>query len=162
MCTPYGCAVDASAVTGDAKLPQSSAHLCPSCQATGKKVPIQTVRALAAISLRRVTAQEYRFCQTADCPVVYFSNDGSQTLTVDHVRERVFQKEAHQPDVFVCYCFQYQVGDLSGASQVDYEAIVADIKAGIAADQCACDLRNPQGVCCLGNVMRIIRAQENS
>ncbi len=162
MCTPYGCAVDSSAIPGDTKLPQSSVRLCPSCGATGKKVPIQTVRALAAISLRRVTAQEYRFCQTADCPVVYFSTDDSQTLTVAQVRERVFQKEAHRPDVCVCYCFQYRVGDLNGASQADYKAIVADIKAGIAADQCACDLRNPQGACCLGNVMRIIRARQNS
>jgi hypothetical protein len=31
-------------------------------------------------------------------------------------------------------------------------AIVDDIKAGIKAGQCACDLRNPQGTCCLGNV----------
>lgn len=34
----------------------------------------------------------------------------------------------------------------------------ADITAGIRAGQCACDLRNPQGICCLGNVRRLIGA----
>ena len=32
------------------------------------------------------------------------------------------------------------------------KAIIDDISTGINAGQCACDLRNPQGSCCLGNV----------
>ena len=34
--------------------------------------------------------------------------------------------------------------------------IPSQIMAGIQADQCACDIRNPQGRCCLGNVNRLI------
>ena len=36
-------------------------------------------------------------------------------------------------------------------------AIVDDINTGINAGQCACDLRNPQGSCCLGNVRGLIK-----
>ena len=39
----------------------------------------------------------------------------------------------------------------SGAS-----TIVERIQAGIQAGQCACDIRNPQGHCCLGNVRDLI------
>jgi hypothetical protein len=34
---------------------------------------------------------------------------------------------------------------------------VDDIDTGINTGQCACDLRNPQGSCCLGNVRGLIK-----
>ena len=40
--------------------------------------------------------------------------------------------------------------------------MVDDIHAGINAGQCACDLRNPQGSCCLGNVRGLIKRLEKS
>jgi hypothetical protein len=91
---------------------------------------------------------------------VYFSADGEQTFTVDQVRERVYQKEPEAEDVFVCYCFGHKVGDLRTASPDDRSAIVEDINTGINAGQCACDLRNPQGSCCLGNVRNMIKRLE--
>lgn len=49
------------------------------------------------------------------------------------------------------------VGEIRVASTEERVAILGDINTGIQADQCACDLRNPQGSCCLGNVRRLIR-----
>ena len=135
--------------------PQSA--VCPMCGMRGKAVTLQTVKAQAAISLRRLQLQPFWFCRSAACPVVYFSPVSGQTLTVDQVRERVYQKEPGCPDVLVCYCFQYRVGDIQLVSAAERAAVIADIKAGIAADQCACELRNPQGACCLGNVQRIAK-----
>ncbi|MBO9373121.1 MAG: hypothetical protein J7459_07125 [Chloroflexus sp.] len=135
--------------------PQSA--VCPMCGMRGKAVTLQTVKAQAAISLRRLQLQPFWFCRSAACPVVYFSPVSGQTLTVDQVRERVYQKEPGCPDVLVCYCFQYRVGDIQLVSAAECAAVIADIKAGIAADQCACELRNPQGACCLGNVQRIAK-----
>ena len=48
---------------------------------------------LVSVSLRQVRAVPYRFCAEADCSVVYFSEDGTQTFTKANVRERVYQKE---------------------------------------------------------------------
>lgn len=131
--------------------------LCPACGAMGVSVSIQTVQAMAAISLRWLRPTSYQFCRTPHCPVVYYRVDDAQTLTVDQVRERVYQKETAQSDVFICYCFRYRASDLRQATAAEYEAIIADIRAGIAAGQCACELRNPQGSCCLGNVYRALR-----
>ncbi len=131
--------------------------ICPMCGMRGKAVTLQTVKAQAAISLRQLQLQPFWFCRSPHCPVVYFSLESGQTLTVDQVRERVYQKESDRPDVLVCYCFQYRVGDIQLAPAAERAAVIADIKAGIAADQCACELRNPQGTCCLGNVQQIAK-----
>jgi hypothetical protein len=36
-------------------------------------------------------------------------------------------------------------------------AIAVAINAGIRAGACACDLRNPQGACCLGNARALVK-----
>jgi hypothetical protein len=92
--------------------------------------------------------------------VVYFSADGEQVFTVGQVRERVYQKEPEAEDVFVCYCFHHTVSELRSALPEDRVAIVNDINTGINAGQCACDLCNPQGSCCLGNVRGVIKRLE--
>jgi hypothetical protein len=130
-------------------------HSCPSCRARGKPVQGQTLKALLAVSLREVHETGYLFCRTQECPVAYFSTNGEQTFQKEHIRERVYQKEPESADVFVCYCFQHTVGDIRGAAPEAREAIVEDINTGIQAGQCACDLRNPQGSCCLGNVREL-------
>lgn len=132
-------------------------NACPVCSAKGKPVQGQTIKAHLSVSLRAVQDTEYLFCKTQTCPVVYFSPDGEQTLTLEQVRERVYQKEPDGEDVFACYCFRHTVGEIRAASPELRIAIVDDIHKGINTGQCACDLRNPQGSCCLGNVRELIK-----
>ncbi len=133
---------------------QQSSARCPACQALGKPVQTQTIKALLAISLRAVQHAAYRFCRTPVCPVVYYAEDGPATFTVEQVRERVYQKEPANSNVFVCYCFRHTVGDVAVAE--DKVTLLQEITRGIQAGQCACDLRNPQGSCCLGNVRALV------
>ena len=128
---------------------------CRQCGQTGKPVQGQTVKSLLAISLRATRAVEYRFCSVPDCPVVYFDVGSTQVFGPAQLRERVYQKEPEAADVKICYCFDYRVGEVRGATPARRVAIIADIEAGIQSGQCACDLRNPQGSCCLGNVRRL-------
>jgi len=135
-------------------------NACPECGRTAKAVPGQTVKSLLSVSLRTVREVEYRFCRTQTCPVVYFSPDNGQVFTLEQLQERVYQKEPESDDVFVCYCFRYAVGEIRAASPQSRTAIEDDINAGIDAGQCACDLRNPQGTCCLGNVRGVTKRLE--
>ena len=135
-------------------------NTCPECGKTGKPVQEQTVNAMLSVSLRRVQDMKYLFCRTPTCPVVYFSVDGEQTFTIDQVRERVYQKGPDRADVLICYCFHQTVGDLRASSPEARTAIVDDINTGINAGQCACDLRNPQGSCCLGNIHAMAKRLE--
>ena len=135
-------------------------NTCPECGKTGKHVQGQTIKSFLTVSPRQVQDVQHLFCRTPICTIVYFSADGEQTFTVDQVRERVYQKELDADDVLVCYCFHHTAGELRAASRDEQAAIVADIDTGIHAGQCACDLRNPQGSCCLGNIRGMIKQLE--
>ena len=129
----------------------------PRCGQKGKPVGQQLVKAMLAVSLRRVTSDEYFFCRTENCPVVYYSRDGSGIFAEDDLREVVYQKHPHDPETPICYCFQHKVKELTLASAEEADRVVAEIRAGTSADQCACDIRNPQGSCCLGNVTMVAK-----
>lgn len=102
-------------------------NACPECGKTGKPVQRQTVSAMLSVSLREVQSQQYLFCRTQICPVVYFSVNGEETFIVEQVRERVYQKEPEAQDVMICCCFRHTVGDLHAASSEDRTAIVDNV-----------------------------------
>jgi hypothetical protein len=153
-CSSSGSPVDSRALPASNPAPVT----CPACGAAGKPVQTQTVRALVATSLRAITGERYRFCATAACPVVYFTAQTGQEIITDQLRELVFQKVTAHPAALVCYCFRHTLHDLRTGTEQQRAAILADITAGIQAEHCACDVRNPQGTCCLGNVRRVIAA----
>jgi hypothetical protein len=132
--------------------------VCPDCGQKGKPVLGQTIKALLSVSLNRVRDIDYYFCRTTACNVVYFSSDGNSRFTAGQIRERVYQKEPDQEDVFVCYCFKHTIADILNATPEEFNALLNDINSGINTNNCACDIRNPQGSCCLGNV-RSLRKQ---
>jgi len=89
--------------------------------------------------------------------VVYFNLDGKQLFTQEQVRE--YQKEPAADETQACYCFQHTVREVRAATVEGRAAILADINLGIQAGQCACELRNPQGSCCLGNVRELVKSR---
>jgi hypothetical protein len=108
------------------------------------------------VSLEKVQSGQYFFCRDAECPVVYFHEAGEQVFNVTDIREHVYQKELNNESVLICYCFQFTLGQVREAfEQTKKNRIVESIEAGIQAGQCACDWRNPQGNCCLGNVQAL-------
>jgi hypothetical protein len=92
---------------------------CPACKNKGKRIDTATVKALLLSSLRHVSEKPYYFCSVADCDVVYFDEDGTETFIRKQIRERVYQKEPNSEDVLICYCFQHRVVDV----HTDGEAI---------------------------------------
>lgn len=134
---------------------------CPICGQKGKKVDSITLKAMLKVSLLAWRDTPYLFCRTADCEVVYFSADGTQTFAKEKIRVPVHQKEPDDDTTPVCYCFRHCPGSIraellaTGASTV-----IEAINGGIQTGQCACELRNPQGSCCLGNVSRVVKQIE--
>jgi hypothetical protein len=134
---------------------------CPICNSKGKKVDSITLKAMLNISLLAVRDVPYFFCRTDNCAVVYFSGDGQQSFTKTQVREPVFQKEPQNEDVFVCYCFRHSPATIQAEwLNTGQSTVIAEINAGIKAGQCACEVRNPQGSCCLGNVSKVVKQIE--
>lgn len=136
---------------------QGRSGICPTCGERGKAVDTATVKALLAVPLTAVHAVDYLFCRTVDCPTVYFTVDGESLFSEDSLRERVHQKHPEDDNVFVCYCFRHTPGTIGAEiSRTGGTSVVDAVTAGIRAGQCACDIRNPQGSCCLGNVRAVV------
>lgn len=133
-----------------------TAWRCPRSGSPGTPVGRQTLKALLKGSaLTRLSQCEYRFCPDAHCPVVYFGANGDHFSTED-VRVAVWQKQPFA-DRQMCYCF----GDSEGSIRAEIEACGHSSAAGrirehITAGRCACDIRNPRGSCCLGDVIAAI------
>jgi hypothetical protein len=131
---------------------------CPQCGQKGRGVDTQTVKAMLALTLHKIRATHYYFCSTAECSVVYFSADGEQTFGEDELRERVYQKHPDDEEVLICYCFCYTPRSIREQWQkTGQSTVIETITVGTQTGQCACDIRNPQGVCCLGNVRQLVR-----
>lgn len=140
---------------GPASSPHRIEH-CPVSGAKGSRVAAQTVKALLTPSaLRRLTLVDHRFCPDPGCPVVYFGTDGTTYATED-LRSPVWHKEPFG-DRMVCYCFGESEGAIRTEIEITgYSEAVGRVRAHIAAGRCACEIRNPQGRCCLGDVMAAV------
>lgn len=143
--------------TPQTKPEDSIGKTCPECDADGKRVDTLTVKALLKENaLARLRPIAHRFCAAPACDVVYFDASG-QTFSTRDIRVDVWQKLpfGHR---MVCYCFGENEADLrreieaTGSSEA-----VSRVRAHIEAGRCACEVRNPAGVCCLGDVTRAVK-----
>jgi hypothetical protein len=130
---------------------------CPTNGKAGKPVDTQILKAMLSLPLNVLRNVEYRFCPDPACLTVYYSADGRQVFGEADLRERVYQKHPQDADVCVCYCFRHTVREV----MADGKRVVSEINQGIRNGQCACDIRNPQGSCCLGNVNAIVKQSHN-
>jgi len=130
---------------------------CPVCGQPGKLVETKTLKhTVQPCHLERVNPPGFLFCRSADCDVVYFHPDGD-CLRKPDVRPRVGLKETEDP-VPLCYCFGFTevmaVEEIWATGKCTIpQRITAEVKAG----NCACEIRNPQASCCLGNVTAAVK-----
>jgi hypothetical protein len=131
---------------------------CPVCQEKGKGVLLITLKAmLKPDALETIeTESSYVFCSNPACEVVYFSDE--QTYGKDTLKVPVFQKD-HALDVPVCYCFGWTRERLIQAVKYNQHPI-DHIRHHIQANRCGCEVNNPQGACCLGNVSTFLRTRQ--
>jgi hypothetical protein len=132
-----------------------------SCPVTGrrsKQVDLLTVRSLVRQLQLGTPPTAYYFCDDPACDVVYFpSNPHAPIFRRADLSVRVGVKEKDDP-IPVCYCFGYTRQDIwdeirkTGKSKVAKQ-ITAEVKAG----NCACEVKNPSGKCCLGGVTRAVQ-----
>lgn len=131
---------------------------CPTCGEKGKQVGLDTLKSMLAISLHHIRPVGYRFCRNQACDVVYFSLDGEHIFSEGDLRVAVYQKRPNDDDVFVCYCFSHTPGSIRAEiEQTGQSTVVETVTQGTQSGECACEIRNPQGSCCLGNVSAVVK-----
>jgi len=132
-------------------LPQSSLGFCPACGEKGKAVAILTVKSLVRDHTRVSASASFSFCRTAACDVVYFSSE--TTFRKPDIKVRVGIKETEDP-VPLCYCFDYTRDDVfRDIGAIGSTSLPDRIKTEVQAGFCACEVRNPSGSCCLGDIV---------
>ena len=130
---------------------------CTGCATTGVLVDLPTVKSLLIPpALARLNSAVFYFCADPHCPTVYFAADGQRFVTAD-IRVRVWQKEP-SGDRTICYCFGENERDIRAEVARDgASGAVTRVREHIAAHRCACDIRNPRGACCLGDVAAAVK-----
>ncbi|WP_256678082.1 putative iron-sulfur cluster-binding metallochaperone [Fischerella major] len=97
----------------------------------------------------------YFFCNSTDCPVVYFNEQG-QTFITNELKVPVYQKDEGL-QVPVCYCFNWTRDRiLQQMQQTNHSTPESSIRTHIQAGRCGCQVNNPQGSCCLANIRAFI------
>ena len=122
---------------------------CPACGCRGQSVESSTVAALVAGLLP--ARQAFWLCRDRDCEVVYFGDAAASVLVSDLRFLPAFKSES--PEALVCYCFLHARSEIESELRHDGISTLADrIAVKVKAGECACEVRNPSGRCCLGEV----------
>lgn len=147
------------------------ASVCPVSNHKGKAVKLITLKSLLIPKklAELDPTQDFYFCKDVTCDVVYFSQN--QHFTKEDLKVKVYQKESSDTvsntasntdtvsnTVPICYCFGWTTKSIQESA--DAKAISASISEHIQANRCACEINNPQGSCCLGNINTEIKQAE--
>jgi len=131
---------------------------CPANGARSKQVDMLTVRSLVRHLPLGMPATQYYFCEARDCDMVYFASDvRAPIFRRGNLLVRVGAKE-ESDRAQVCYCFGFTRDDIENEITETGRSTVADrITAEVKAGNCACEVKNPSGKCCLGDVTRVVQ-----
>jgi len=131
---------------------------CTECK--GKATPVSRKTVLLMLKshlLEQAMLGSYSFCAASDCDVVYFEKQGGHSFATDDLRIRVGVKVKIDP-IPVCYCFGFDESHIrEEISTLGETTVPAKISKLIREGLCACDTRNPAGVCCLGEINRTVK-----
>ena len=139
--------------------------VCPGNGKVCKPVPRITVESLIRPEHKHsLAATPYYFCDSPDCDIVYVPACAEPVIAKNALRVRVGIKEKVDP-IPLCYCFGFDkgaiFGDIRSKGTTDIPKIITQrIKAG----ECRCEVTNPSGNCCLGDVYKAVmqaQAHEN-
>lgn len=130
--------------------------LCPKSNSAGRPVDWTTVAALT--SGRVPPQQDFRLCRDPECEVVYFGSKEA-VLAADDLN--VVPGFKNGSAGLVCYCFLHRTSDIERQlGESGTTDILESIKYEVQAGNCACEVRNPSGKCCLGEVQKTIQSLE--
>ena len=122
---------------------------CPSCGAAAKPVArITLMHQVVAPLNQKLPSDAFFFCSGAACKAVYFS-EGGVVIDSSQVRWAVGQKST-DADRMICYCFGVtHSGVMEEIEQTGCSCSKTFVVEQTRLKNCACEIRNPSGKCCL-------------
>ena len=99
--------------------------------------------------------QNFYFCETPDCSVVYFKNDF--TLKQNDLKQSIGIKDNAIPAT-ICYCFEWSKEKIKEQiKQSGTTLALEDIQLKKKTIGCKCEVNNPRGKCCMPDVKKAIK-----
>lgn len=126
---------------------------CPVSHTLSRKVQHRTVEHLVKPERRsEIQNAQYYYCTDPNCSVVYFSDETVPFFSKDDILVKVFVKDKGD-DVNVCYCFDWSRGRIKQQiGETGKSTASTEIAREVQAGRCMCDIKNPKGECCLGDI----------
>jgi hypothetical protein len=137
---------------------EPTAERCPHCAEKGKAVSLATVGSMVkkTVAAEKLSRARYWLCRNVGCPVVYFAS--AIAIEKSELRVLVNFKE-NDYDGPVCYCFDHTVSSIRAEIQSTGRSTAQGvITKEVQAGRCACEVKNPAGTCCLGDITRTAQA----
>ncbi|MDO8845481.1 hypothetical protein [Methylicorpusculum sp.] len=126
-------------------------QICPECGSTFKSVGMPTLyHQVRFPENQALIIDNYYFCPAKTCSIAYFSS-ADNIIPKEHLRSY----QAIQNDA-LCYCFDIGAEQYLSALK-DHRAgpIKAFVMQRTQTGECACEIRNPSGQCCLAKFKRL-------
>jgi len=121
----------------------SKNHPCPVCCQPCKPISVKTIlHHIKAPWLWQETQQDYFFCDSTACDLVYFGADNS-LIKRSELRENISIKNKTE-QATLCYCFAISYADARSNPEIKH--FVEDKTKN---KSCTYEVRNPSGKCCL-------------
>jgi len=97
-----------------------------------------------------VTTDIYYYCADKACPVGYFSQQGK---IISRQQLRAFSEHKNSK---LCYCFDVSTDQyLNALKEKTAEPIKKFVMQKTKSGDCACEIRNPSGQCCLASFKQL-------
>ncbi len=103
----------------------------------------------------------WRFCESQNCDVVYFSEEDETTYIQSQLKVSVGVKEktGERP---LCYCFGHSVASIKDELRIKGRSnALEDVRQKMNDPGCLCETKNPSGSCCLGSVAKGIKIAQD-
>ncbi len=125
-------------------------EVCPQCNAEQNITSYQTVlHHLKTPYVQQLDEQRgYYFCRNTNCDTVYFDTE-NKVFGKEDVRMEIGQK-SNLDTRQICYCFDVTFDKVVlEIEEKGFSEIKEFVKSQTKAKNCACEIRNPAGRCCL-------------
>lgn len=130
---------------------KASIQSCPQCGTACKSVELLTLyHQIRFPENQAIVSGMYYFCPNKDCATAYFSNTGKNIPKQHLTTHQDLQNDK------LCYCFDIDAADYQAALNSNQaEAIKNFVIEKTKSGECACEIRNPSGQCCLSKFKQL-------
>ncbi len=134
----------------------SSVRACPQCWKSCKNISMKTIfHQVKFPDILDVETDSYYFCIDSDCSVGYFSQEGEM---IHKQQLRAFTRFKHRK---LCFCFDINTEQYINALKDKTAAIIKEfVMKKTKSGDCACEIRNPSGQCCLASFKQLEKSSE--